>query len=284
MKSINRLLIIVLAAFAISCGSDNPVTPSNGIDDNRGGNGGNGGNIPVEGVFDFTNFMPINFIEYILESDGTEKPVFAGKMVFDKTKKILNLGGAIGYEIDKKYNKTGNYTPDDEDFVYIAHKGGKQFFIDEDVINSMVELMSPKDIDLPFELPDDTYYLLLDLDAPINQAKVIAEFPYQDDDLNPYIAVKGKIILEMTRKGDQKFNYKGNDINVQAVTASITFDGSYLLKGRNIPSPTPTKITINMNFLVHHKMGIVKQWVPFNVIKLAEGIEFPLNGYQFKIK
>lgn len=293
MKTINRLLILVLSVFAMACFNDNPTTPNNGGNNNTGNNGGNngdnnnggnGGNVITEALFDFSRFLPLEFQEFTLDNNGTLSPTFSGTLKFDEIKTIAQLNGATGYEINKNYNRTAG-EPDNDDFIYAALKDGKQFYVNEDVINDFIELMSPKGIDLPFELPDDTYYKLMDLDAPINQTKVLAEIPYRDDDLNRFVGVNGKIILSITRAEDQKFSYKGQAINTNKAVLTITFDGTYTITSANgVSAPTPTKITMSMNFLIHHKMGIVKQWVPFTVIKLAEGIEIPIKGYQFQVK
>ncbi len=281
MKSLSKISLIAFAIFAfVACSNDGPTT-SGGSNSGNGSGTGTGGDSTKTtslGAFDFKDIQNLQFIECFIDSLGNTidtLPKYKGKLNKNNTVAIPALNNLMGMFLNKVYE--GDNKKDEAKYVYAADS--TKYYINGEVINSLVSTMAPMGMQLPFTLPKDVYMKVADtkLDKWDAFNQEIKDFA-----ISPLIKLSGNFAVTVNKMPTiQSFNYQASKINVQEFVGTMNFKGTYTFVSGG--SPTDIDLKVNIHFLINNKLGIVKQWIPYTVINVSL-IKLPINGYKFELK
>lgn len=259
-------MILVVVAFAACSKDDNPT--------NNGGN--NTDTTKVVSKFDFTGIKTLEFVEYSIDTNKVEiaDTRYEGKLTQNNTE-IITFLNLPGLNLNKVYTSEKKHT----DAKYVYANDSARFFVNEEVINSMVKAMAPAGFNLPFILPSSYYKIAdtkLDKWEVFNQKLdnfIITKLGPND------ITANGTLNLNFTRNSNAiDYTYKNAKIKVNECKGELKFSGVVPYLGNQT-----IELSVNINFYVNYNLGIVKQWIPSTSFKIA-GSDYIINGQVFELK
>ncbi len=267
MKKFNNILLLFLISFLLfSCSDDNPTNVNNNDNDKD--------TIVTSSThFNLQNLTILNFEEYSIDSQEVKVPntTKMGKLEKIKSENIPSLNNIMGIFFDKKYDN------DPKIYSYNYAYDSTKLYLEADIINDIVNFMTPNILDSMFLLPKD-YYKIADNNLNSwNAAKITVDKTVESNGTTKNI--KGTLNLDMLKTGNLKdYDFQNKKIKVQEYVGTINYNGT-----STMTQDLLLNISVDMHFLVNSDYGVVKLWIPYTNINLV-GMIFKFNGYVFNLR